>query len=242
MSVKFKNRSGKEELLDSPDVPLKLLFQNLRELDFLNRKTGGHAVSLEGLKLLLKDKNREYCIADLGCGSGDWLRYTAVWARDNGYKVELTGVDKNQDAIRYLNRNSSRFPEIRGFAGDYRDFINRSPVDIFHCALFCHHLDDREIVELFGLMTKVASVGFVINDLKRSRLAYYGVKMFTTLLNGSSLSKHDGPVSVLRGFKKKELERMLKQADVTQYLILRRTLFRYLIVGKGACEADFQII
>lgn len=221
-----------DELLDSPNVPARLLLQNLRELDFLNRKTGGHAISLEGLKHLLKDKNRTYHIADLGCGSGDWLRYTAEWARKNGFKVKLTGVDKNRIAIQYLERMSSNFPEINGFAGDYREFLNQAPVDVFHCALFCHHLNDEELLELLGQMNKLAAVGFVINDLLRSPLAYYGAKAFTAVFRGSPLSKHDGPVSVLRGFKKVELELLFKKAGINNYRILRRPFFRFLIVGK----------
>jgi SAM-dependent methyltransferase len=231
MSGKYTKRSLQDELLDSPNVPARLLVQNLRELDFLNRKTGAHRVSMEGIKKLMHDKDRIYHIADLGCGSGDWLRYMAVWARKNGYKVKLTGVDKNKDAIRYLIESSESFPEIESFTGDYRKFLHHSEVDIFHCALFCHHLDDEELIELLGRMNKTAGTGFVINDLQRSRLAYYGAKLFTKLFRGSPLSKHDGPVSVLRGFKKKELETLLAEAGVTSYRIYSRPFFRFLVVG-----------
>jgi SAM-dependent methyltransferase len=233
MTNRFTNRSSQDELLDSPNVPTRLLLQNLRELDFLNRKTGGHAISLEGIKSLLNDKNKVYQIVDLGCGSGDLLRYTAIWARKNGFKVKLTGVDKNKDAIQYLERESSNFPEIKGLTGDYREFLKHSPVDVFHCALFCHHLNNEELVELLGQMNALTSVGFVINDLKRSRMAYYGAKAFTFLFRGSTLSKHDGPVSVLRGFTKRELNLLFKQAGVNQYRILSRPFFRFLIVGKN---------
>ncbi len=238
MTNRFRNRSTQDELLDSPNVPTRLLLQNLRELDLLNRKTGGHAISLEGIKKLLKDKSRIYHIADLGCGSGDWLRYTALWARKNGFKVKLTGVDKKKDAIQYLERESSSFHEIEGFTGDYREFLNNSPVDVFHCSLFCHHLNDEELVELLGQINTLASVGFVINDLKRSRMAYYGAKAFTQLFRGSYLSKHDGPVSVLRGFTEQELKLIFKQAGVNQYRIVSRPFFRFLIVGEKFVRKD----
>lgn len=225
-----------DEFLDSPNVPARLLLQNLRELDFMNRQTGGHAISLEGLKSLLKDKNKTYNITDLGCGSGDWLRYTAEWARKNGFKVKLTGIDKSEVAIQYLKSMNGNFPEIEGVAGDYRDYMNHSPVDVFHCSLFCHHLDDDELLELLGRMIKLAAAGFVINDLQRSRMAYYGAKAFTTLFRGSYLSKHDGPVSVLRGFKKKELEILLKQTGVNDYRILSRPFFRFLIIARNSAD------
>ncbi len=220
-----------EELLDSPNVSTRLLVKNLHELDFLNRKTGGHALSLKGLKLLISDKSRTYRIADLGCGSGDWLRYTAEWARKNNFKLELTGVDKNKDAIQYLNRKSSNFPEITGYAGDYRNFITSAQVDVFHCGLFCHHLNDEDLLELLEHMNRKASVGFVINDLRRNPLAYYGAKAFTAVFRGSPLSRHDGPVSVLRGFKKEELKTFLKNAGINHHRIYKRPFFRFLVVA-----------
>ncbi|NJK84660.1 MAG: hypothetical protein HC906_00400 [Bacteroidales bacterium] len=44
------------------------------------------------------------------------------------------------------------------------------------------------------------------------------------------LSKHDGPVSVLRGFTDIELNNILKRAWPSNYTILKRWPFRYLIV------------
>lgn len=238
MTNKFDKRSSQDELLDSPDVPVELLIQNLQELDFLNRTTGGHAISLEGLKTLINDKNRIYHIVDLGCGSGDWLRYIADWACKNSVQVRLTGVDKNRNAIQYLKSKSAGYPEIEGLTADYSEILGKVPVDVIHCSLFCHHLNDKELVELLGKMNAVAAAGFVINDLQRNPMAYYGAKAFTQLFGGSPLSKHDGPVSVLRGFKKKELELLFMQAGVDNYRIVSRPFFRFLIVGKQHVTAD----
>jgi len=70
MMNKFKHRSDELELLDGPNIPKDLLIQNLRELDIINRVLGGHTISLNGIKKLVKDKNKVYHIVDLGCGSG----------------------------------------------------------------------------------------------------------------------------------------------------------------------------
>jgi hypothetical protein len=73
--------------------------------------------------------------------------------------------------------------------------------------------------------------GFVINDLQRHWLAYYGVHVITHLLNGSVLAKNDGPVSILRAFKLEELNSLLQNAQAKNYSIKRKWAFRYLIVG-----------
>jgi 2-polyprenyl-3-methyl-5-hydroxy-6-metoxy-1,4-benzoquinol methylase len=232
MSSKFHQRSFQDELLDSPLVTEKLLVRNLRELDFLNRNSGGHRVTLEGIKMLMTDKLKEYHIVDLGCGSGDLLRVAATWASAKGYRVRLTGVDKHHGAIRYLQGESAGFPEISGTTADYRNFLkNSSGIDIIVCSLFCHHLNNKELLWLLEKMYSHSTAGFVINDLQRNRLAYYMALAMTRIFGGSELARHDGPVSVLRGFKADELHALFSEAGVKNYIIHRRPFFRLLAVG-----------
>ena len=51
----FKDRSKEEELLDQPNIPQSALFQNLKELDTINRLLGGHTAMLIGFKNLMTD-------------------------------------------------------------------------------------------------------------------------------------------------------------------------------------------
>ena len=233
--VSFKTRSSRSELMDAPDIPVKLLHRNLGELDILNRYLGGHSISMEGIKRLIQSTrdHKEYHIVDLGCGSGDVLKYIAQWARKHQFLVKLTGVDKNSDAIQYLVNNCSEYPEINGVVSDYQDYLQTEPsIDIVHCSLFCHHLNNQELSELFLYLKSYARVGFVINDLQRSFIAYYSVWFLTRLLNGTVLSKHDGPISVLRAFTREELYKLLHQAGLNDISIQWRWAFRYLVVVK----------
>lgn len=219
--------------MDAQDIPSILFHKNLRELDILNRYMGGHAITMEGIRQLVVDRKKTYHIADLGCGSGDVLKYIAQWARSNSFNVQLTGIDKNPDAIDYLTHNCLDYPEIKGVVMDYRDFITEgNGVDIVHSALFCHHLQNNELSELFSSLKENTRLGFVINDLQRSPIAYFGAWAMTRLLNGSVLSKHDGPVSVLRAFTRNELQKLLQQAGVKSFLLRWRCPFRYLIIAR----------
>ena len=219
--------------MDIPDISPTLLHKNLGELDTMNRNTGGHAISLAGIKRLMTDRQKIYHIVDLGCGSGDVLKYIAKWARTNQYKVRLTGVDNNPDAIKYLEDHSSGYPEIAGITGDYKSYLQTcSDVDVVHCSLFCHHLNDNELHDLFMCLKDYTAVGFVINDLHRNPVAYYGVWFLTRMLCGSSLAKHDGPVSVLRAFKRKEIELLMQNSGLKEFSIQWKWIFRYLVVAK----------
>lgn len=233
MNFKFKYRSDEKELLDETNIQRDLLFKNLRELDILNRSTNGHAISLNGIKRLITDHTKIYRVVDLGCGSGDSLRAMADWARENHFKVQLVGVDRNADVIEYLKNHSRTYPEISSITADYQEFIDRhSFVDIVHCSLFCHHLNDEELIRLFTFFSEKVTTGFVINDLQRNWMAYYGAWFFTRLLNGTSLAKNDGPISVLRAFRASELRQLLKKANIRNYSIQKKRLFRFLIVAK----------
>lgn len=233
MNSKFKYRSNEKEMLDETNIQKDLLFKNLRELDILNRNTGGHAISLEGIKQLITHRTKLYRIADLGCGSGDSLRAMADWARKNNFNVQLIGVDMNAEVIGYFKNHCRNYPEISGIIADYHEFLERnSSVDIVHCSLFCHHLNNEELIQLFSYFSKKVTTGFVINDLHRNWLAYYSAWFFTRLLNGTALAKNDGPVSVLRAFKASELRHLLETANIRDYKIQKKRLFRFLVVGK----------
>ena len=233
MQSKFTYRSNEKELLDENNIQQDLLFKNLKELDILNRNTGGHRITLKGIKLLVTDHTKIYHIVDLGCGSGDSLRAIADWAREKNFNVQLTGIDMNADVIEYLKKHSSTYPEITGIKADYQEFLDRNTsVDIVHCSLFCHHLNDEELIKLFTYFSQKVTSGFVINDLQRNWMAYYSAWFFTRLLHGTVLAKNDGPVSVLRAFKIIELENLLKNANIRNYIIQKKRIFRLLIVGK----------
>jgi len=233
MLNRFTSRSVKKELLDDANVDRNLLFKNLEELDILNRVTGGHAISLAGIKQLVTDHDKIYHVVDLGCGSGDTLKVFARWAEVNNYKVRLTGVDMNPNAIEYFKIHNADDPGIDCISADFQDYLDRNErIDIIHCSLFCHHLENEKLLQLFIYFRDHARSGFIINDLQRQWLAYFSAWFFTRLLNGTKLAKNDGPISVLRGFKSAELIHLLDEAKIKNYSLKKKWLFRYLIVGK----------
>jgi hypothetical protein len=53
-----------------------------------------------------------------------------------------------------------------------------------------------------------------MNDLKRSVWSYIGYKIFAGLFLHRSFANYDGGLSILRGFRKGELESLVKDARV----------------------------
>ncbi|MCB2222008.1 MAG: methyltransferase domain-containing protein [Bacteroidetes bacterium] len=234
MANKFTNRSYQSELMDNPDIPRDLLYRNLRELDFLNRYTFGHQLSISAIEKLITANNGPIHIVDLGCGSGDTLKQMARWARKKQIHARFTGIDSNPDTIAYLREHCREYPEVKGIDTTYQEYLSTSEeVDIYHCSLFTHHLENQELIELFSHFNKYPRIGFVISDILRSPFAYYGSKILTRLGNGTSLARHDGPVSVLKGFRIREIRDLLAKAEISDYELRTAMGFRFILSGRS---------
>ena len=72
---------------------------------------------------------------------------------------------------------------------------------------------------------KKAKIGVIINDLHRNPIAYYLFK-FITLFEKNEMTKKDGLTSILRGFKREELEAFAKKINCKSR-IKWRWAFRY---------------
>lgn len=222
----FEKRSYQAELLDADFIPKEDLYQNLRELNFINTWLGGHDITIAGLKKI-KHVLENATIADVGCGGGDNLKAIAKWARKKGIALKLVGIDLKQDCVDFAKENCKDFPEISFIQSDYRHV--KQEFDIIMSALFCHHLNDKQMVEYLQWCQKYSRKGFFINDLQRHPLAYYSIKYLTALFSKSYLVKNDAALSVWRGFKNDELKNMLAQANIKNAQIQWKWAFRYLI-------------
>lgn len=227
----FEVRSLQKELLDRDDIPRDDLFQNLRELDFINHWLGGYNISFDALKKVLK-RGRAYTVVDIGCGSGDTLRRIAHWNRKAGFDLDLYGIDLKQDCIEYASRNLEG-ERVVLIHDDYRNAGQHLPkIDIIHACLFCHHLYDEQLAGLVQFAIEQQAV-LVINDLERHPLAHYSIKLLTRLFSKSYLVKNDAPLSVLRGFKKKEWLDILRRAGAEHFSVKNKWAFRHEVIVYG---------
>ncbi|HEX9510861.1 MAG TPA: methyltransferase domain-containing protein [Puia sp.] len=227
----FSKRSYQKELLDRNDIPFEDIERNMRELDFINTWLGGHAISLCGLKQLLKNRKR-VTVCEIGCGGGDNLRVLSRYCRRKDIGLQVTGIDNNAHCIA-IARERWEGGNAEWVHSDYRDVLFREEKpDIIFSSLFCHHFTDEELVSMLNWMEVSAGSGWYINDLQRHRFAYYAIRRLTGWLSGSYLVKNDAPLSVLRGFTRNEWEGILQKAGMVSYSIQWKWAFRWLIVRR----------
>jgi 2-polyprenyl-3-methyl-5-hydroxy-6-metoxy-1,4-benzoquinol methylase len=234
--MKFSTRSYQKELLDREDIPFADIKQNMQELDFINAKLGGHKITLHGVKTIIKkmkNKNRmneKLSILEIGCGGGDNLRVIKNYCEKKNIAVRLSGVDVNPHCIEFA-RSRKENEGIEFISSDYK-LANPFPKpDIIFNSLFCHHFTDKEMIEILSWMKEHSGVGFFVNDLHRHPFAYYSIKWLTKLFSRSYLVKNDAPLSVLRGFKRKELEMFNVQCFIFNAQLKWKWAFRWLLIS-----------
>ena len=231
--VDTSNRSSKTEIMDDFTLEGVLLRDTLDKLEIINRLLGGNSVTISGLKKILKNqsKNKTITIVDLGCGNGDILRDVAQFGRKNNYSFKLTGIDANLAAIEYAKELSKDYSELNFKKIDVfsEDFKEQS-FDIVLCTLFLHHFKNDELMPFLKTITEKAKIGIVVNDLHRHRLAYYLFKLIGFFIK-NEMVREDGLTSILRAFKKKDLENIAKELNV-HFSVQWKWAFRYLWILK----------
>lgn len=234
--MSFSNRSYEKELLDRDDIPFEDIKRNMQELEFINKYLGGHNITIEGLKATISGScgsgRDTFTVCEIGCGGGDNLKVIDKWFRKNKMKVKLIGIDINNDCITYAKENCMATPFIEFITSNYKHVNFHQYPDVIFSSLFCHHLNEEELLEMMNWCNMNSVVGFFINDLHRNPIAYYTIKALTKIFSHSYLVKNDAPLSVKRGFKKNELETSLKQAGAGDYKIYWKWAFRWLVIVK----------
>jgi hypothetical protein len=81
-------------------------------------------------------------------------------------------------------------------------------------------------------MHRLGRTGFIVNDLRRSRVAYGAAWLASRLTTRNRLTRHDAPVSIRRAYTPGELADLLDAAGVRGALIQRRVWFRMIAIGR----------
>lgn len=227
--IDLSHRHNTKELMDRDDIPFADMAITLKELDLINTRLGGHAITVSGLQQLVKNK-KEITVCEIGCGGGDNLRVIHRWCQQHGVDVSLVGIDINQECIRFAGQRNAGLP-AKWICSDYAiaDLSSQKP-DLIFSSLFCHHFTDDELVRMMKWMSANSSTGFFINDLHRHPMAYYLIKYITRFFSRSYLVKNDAAVSVSRGFTRADLQKIFNRAGLPQPRISWRWAFRWLVI------------
>ncbi|WP_127534514.1 methyltransferase domain-containing protein [Paenibacillus kobensis] len=203
-----------------------------RHLHRLNRLFAASGPIVYGVDRLWRDAGRPHrlSVLDIGCGQGDVNGALLRWAEREGVVLRLTLADITEEACaeaRALFRDEPRVTverlDLFELPHQYADITVASQV--------LHHFDEEQAVQAVAAMTRSARVGCVIGDIHRHPVAWAAVWLAARLLSRNRYIRHDGPLSVAKGFRAADWRRIRDRLQaVDPHMRLEhswRPLFRY---------------
>jgi ubiquinone/menaquinone biosynthesis C-methylase UbiE len=230
-------RSDAKEYLDSPGSHAGELSRNLRDIRRLNAWFGGTRLAVTEFERALRGK-RSARVLDVATGSGDIPLALSTWGKSHGVDLEIVGADLSPEVIsearRHVVASSIRLARADARCLPWRD----ETFDLVCSCLALHHFDPGEAVQVLREMWRVTSGAILVMDLTRTYLGYVGTWMATHTVAANVLTRHDGPLSVLRAYTPREMSDLARAAGIFPADVQTRPLFRQVLTGHKGGEHD----
>jgi 2-polyprenyl-3-methyl-5-hydroxy-6-metoxy-1,4-benzoquinol methylase len=197
------------EYLDDPAVDARVVRRSLDDVARSNALFGGTRAVLAELQLALRDIQRPIVtLLDVGTGAGDIPSRARAVAARMGIELVTIGIDGCEALARAAK--SASLPMVRATALSLP--VADHSVDIALCSQVLHHFEHQDAIALLRELNRVARHRVIVSDLRRSWLAAAGIWLASFPLRFHPVSRHDGVVSVLRGFTGDELRHLVRAA------------------------------
>jgi SAM-dependent methyltransferase len=196
------------EIIDDPDIDAWLVTRSLADVARANTLFGGRRAVLRELATLLPRLGPAPTLLDVGTGLGDIPFHARRLAERRGARLATIGVELSEPlAAASLARTGASV-----CADAFRLPFADDAVDVVTCSQVLHHFEEPDASALLRELTRVARVAVIVSDLRRSWLAAGGFWLASFPLGFHPVSRHDGVVSVLRGFTARELRDTVRSA------------------------------
>jgi 2-polyprenyl-3-methyl-5-hydroxy-6-metoxy-1,4-benzoquinol methylase len=227
--VDLSSRSALPEEMDDPGLDEATYRRALRDLAALNRVTGTHRAVLRWLgREIQRVPGEKISVLDVAYGQGDLLRAIAALAAQRGWPLQLSGIDLNPRSAAAAQAETPAAMRIDYRIGDVFDHAPQTPPDFIVTSQFTHHLADADIVRLLRWLEKTAVRGWMITDLHRHFLPFYGFRVLVAAMRWHRIVRDDGTISIARSFTRRDWRKLLAEASL-QAEIRWRFPFRYTV-------------
>ena len=140
------------------------------------------------------------------------------------------GIDANPNVIKYAKHKHGELGIDFLARNIFEPLFAKRKFDVILATLFTHHFTNNQLVFLIQQWLQQVSTGIVINDLHRHALAYKSIAFLTKKFSKSNMVIEDAPLSVARGFLKRDWEEILEGAGVNNYTLRWRWAFRWELI------------
>lgn len=209
------------EILDQ-DVPAEIRRRSHRDIALANSLFGGVRAVRAEVEPLLGAGVRELSMLDVGTGTGDIPARLASLAGRRGVQLRVIGLDDHRELVDATREHPIVPVCASALALPFAD----ASVDVVCCSQTLHHFDEPDARALIREMHRVARRRVIIADLRRSRVAAAALWGVSFPLGFHPVSRHDGVVSIFRGYTTDELRALVAEAVGVTPRVRRRAAFR----------------
>ncbi len=211
-----RRRRGVEHL-DDPATDPRLRELSLADVRISNTLLGGTNAVMSELKRVLPRLGARATLLDVGTGLADIPAYARRVAAKRSVALTTIGVDEAWTVAAH----NAHILDVSVCADARRLPFASHSMDVVTCSQMLHHLEDAELAVVLAELDRVARRAVIVSDLRRSWVAAGGFWIVSRVLRFHPITKHDGVVSVLRGFTTSELAGAVHRA-VGGYPVIRR--------------------
>lgn len=205
------------ELLDNLAADPAAVTRSLGDIARANRWFGGLAAVRHGLARVFRGASGRATLLDVGTGTGDVPAMARRWARHRGLALDVIGVERHPVAARLAA--GAGLPTVLCCGG--RLPLRDRSVDVVVVSQVAHHFTPASCVQLFQECSRVARLGVVVADLRRSRVAAAGFWIGSRVLGFDQVTRLDGITSLRRGFTRTELAALAARAGANARVVHR---------------------
>jgi ubiquinone/menaquinone biosynthesis C-methylase UbiE len=227
--------------MDAPDLPEQEVVEAYRVLRKVNVQLGNLWTARRELARMLAEDgssvgSRMFTLLDVGAGSGDVARALGarLSSRTNAPPPLTLALDRNATAADLARRGG--LDVIRGDA--IRLPFADASIDLVTAVKLAHHFSGGALARLVGELARVSRGRVVVVDIRRHWLAYYGFIAWSRVFTRNRLVRHDGRLSVLRGFTAAELAELGVTAPSHDWAVREYASFQLALVGRRKTRTD----
>jgi hypothetical protein len=214
------------EYLDDPALDPTVAARSLADVALSNALFGGREAvlaELDGeLQAAMRAGRTQMTLLDVGAGLGDIATAAVARAAACGIRLVTIGLEMSGPLAQLARRGTDS-----AVAADARALpFAAGAIDIVCCSQLLHHLDDAGARTVISEMHRVARRRVVVADIRRSRVAAVLLWLVSFPLRFHPVSRHDGVLSVFRGYTSDELRSLVVAAIGLEPVARRRRGWR----------------
>lgn len=200
----------------------------LRDLARVNRYLGGWKALRSEVDRMAVLPAR---ILDVGAGGADLSKRLLGYLSAQGVSARCVALDRSRSALEIAQELEGPAAMLSFVQGDATQlpFADRS-FDLAMMNLALHHFDPETAVVVLRDLARVGR-HVIVNDLRRSRIAWVFARFVFPLFTGNELTRTDGPLSVRRAYTPKELVDLAQRAAWRVIAVRKHLGYRMTLAG-----------